>query len=329
MTSPSGYNVTAHFAPTVWRTAADALVQSGQHVTLNVKAIPDLLPMLTTSTDHSYWRDYVGPVDPDKPDLGRLFYELALTISQFGGFISYLPDGRIENWKVQGSGVKAVLATMAELRAARVVPGIDIFAHYKRRLAPHFIDKPFARERLRMLIEVATHASPEFFRAMMPLTRTSEGAFHFNAAHMLGLACRMPMAFGQDGEFYKKGSLLLMTMELALKQLGYAAHANTIPPADYRIPQILEGFGILKFSDDLADKLANQHVFSLTDPEVRALRAATVQAVAAIGAAYEQRAGTRPSPASLDGMLYMLSRNATLMNSGRMKPHMTVATMAF
>ena len=122
---------------------------------------------------------------------------------------------------------------------------------------------------------------------------------------------------------------LLMTMEIALNQLGAKAKALTLPPADYRIPQILEGLGILRFSDALSAKISEGHVFRITDPEVRAIRAQTVEAVGHIKAAYEHQHGTDITCADLDGLLYLLSRNRPLMMRASMKPHMLVATAAF
>ena len=316
-------------APIVWQTAADALVRSGEHVTVHAEAISALLSLLKASTDHSYWRDYVSPVDRNRPDIGSLCYELALTISQFGGFIHYRSDGSTDSWKLAGSGVKAILATMAEIRAARKLPGIDIHEDFDRELAHFLIDKPFGRERLAMMKEIAQYSSPAFFVRMVSATRSRAGQFHFNGTHVLGLASRLPRCFGEDGEFYKKASLLFMTMEIALGQLGYAATAATIPPADYRIPQILESFGILRFTPALSQKLGRKMVFCLNAPEVRAMRAATVQAVGLIKIAFEKHSGAPVSSAALDGMLYMLSRDKAVMQSAAMKPHMQVATLAF
>ena len=102
-----------------------------------------------------------------------------------------------------------------------------------------------------------------------------------------------------------------------------------LPPADYRIPQILEGLGILQFSERLTGKIGRAHVFRLDAPEVRAIRAAAVEAAGLIKQAYEQHYGRKTTCAEIDGLLYLLSRNRPLMGSTRMKPHIQVATIAF
>jgi len=300
-----------------------------RHVTIVPEHLHRILPWLVPGPANEAWRSYVGPVDKDAPDLGRLFFELALTISQFGGFIGFRSDGQLGEWKREGSGIKAILATMSRIRSAKKLPGLDIHADYDRELAHFFIRTPFGHERLDMLTEVGSTNSPRYFQDMLACAHRRDGSYRFNVLHMKGLACRFPMAFGEDPVFYKKASLLLMTMEIALNQLGCKAVSETLPPADYRIPQILEGLGILKFSGDIADKVASGHVFSLDDAEVHAIRSATVDAVALIKSNYEQHHACETTCAEIDGLLYLLSRNRPLMGRASMKPHMRVATHAF
>ncbi len=309
-------------------TAADMQLIS-KYVTIEPRRIPDVLPWLASGPPNEAWRGYVSPVEPVAPDTSRLFFELALTISQFGGFVGYGPGGEIESWKREGSGVKAVLATMDAIRSAKKLPGIDIHDNYDRELAHFFIRTAFGKQRLDMLTEVGTARGRRFFRNLLTLAQRRDGSYRFNILHMQGLACRFPLTFGEDPVFYKKASLLLMTMEIALNQLGAKAIAETLPPADYRIPQILEELGILSFSVDVATKLDRGHVFKLDDPEVHAIRAATVEAVVLVKARYEQQQGQQISCAELDGLLYLLSRNRPLMARSTMRPHMRVITAAF
>ena len=312
-----------------WRMTSDDIAASCKHVTIDLGSIPALLPWLTPGPPNEAWRGYISPVDPVAPDLGRIFFELALTISQFGGFIGYRPDGTLETWKRDSSGVKAILTTMTAIRDAKKLPGIDIRHDHDRELAHFLIDTPFASQRLAMLKEVGTPEARGFFERHLTAARCRDGSYCFNVLHMVGLACRFPKSFGEDPLFFKKASLLLMTMEIALNQLGAKAKALTLPPADYRIPQILEGLGILRFSDALSTRITDGHVFRIADPEVRAIRAMTVEAVGHIKAGYERQRGHAITCAELDGLLYMLSRNQQLMTRPAMKPHMQVATAAF
>jgi hypothetical protein len=308
---------------------AEQVQSKRRHVTICPDNIPELLPWLAPGPPNQAWRSYVSPLDATAPDTSRLFFELALTISQFGGFIGYRADGTVDSWKRDGSGIKALLATMDEIRAAKKLPGIDITEDYDRELAHFFIRTPFGKQRLDMLKEVGTPMARRYFHELLLCARRRDGSYRFNVLHMKGLACRFPLSFGEDPVFHKKASLLLMTLEIALNQLGATAVAETLPPADYRIPQILEGLGILKFSDDVSRKINTGHIFKLEDPEVHAIRAATVEAVGLIKARYEQQHGKEISCAELDGLLYLLSRNRPLMARTTMKPHMLVATAAF
>lgn len=312
-----------------WRMSADQLVAASRYVTIDVDRIADILPWLAPGPANTAWRGYVSPLDDAAPDFGRLYFELALTISQFGGFIGKRLDGSPDIWKYQGSGVKALLATMAAIRQARLLPGIDIHDRYRERLACYFMGAPFARHRIHMMEELARTGGVAFFTRQLTAARRPDGSYSFNILHMAGLAQRFPLSFGGDAPFYKKASLLLLTMEIALNQLGAKAKALTLPPADYRIPQILEGLGVLRFSDDLSAKIRGGHVFRITDPEVRAIRAMTVEAVGHIKASYDQKHRTTKTTAELDGLLYLLSRNRPLMTRASMKPHMLVATAAF
>lgn len=298
-------------------------------VSIDQERISSLLPWLETAPPNTAWRGYVSTVDPINPDLPRLFYELALTISQFGGFISHAGDGEIVSWKREGSGIKAILGTLDAIRSARKLPQLDITESMERELAHFFIRTSFGKERLDIMLEVGTPQSPPFFRNLLNLARRRDGSYRFNVLHMKGLSCRFPLAFGVDPVFHKKSSLLLMTMEIALNQLGHKAIAETLPPADYRIPQILEGLGILRFAPELSDKIASGHVFRIDDPHVRTIRAMTVEAVVMIKKAQEERLGRNVSCAELDGLLYLLSRNQRLMADAGRKPHMMVATHAF
>jgi len=312
-----------------WRMTAEQVQATRKYVTISSGNIPEILPWLAPGPANEAWRAYVSAVDPAAPDMSRLFFELALTISQFGGFIGYQADGTVESWKRDGSGVKAILATMNEIRAARKLPSIDIHGDYDRELAHFFIRTPFGKQRLDMLKEVGTPMARRYFHRLLAIAKDRDGSYRFNVLHMTGLACRFPLSFGEDHVFHKKASLLLMTMEIALNQLGAKAVAETLPPADYRIPQILEGLGILKFNDDVGHKISTGHVFRLDDPEVQAIRAATIEAVGLIKTRHERQHGKETTCAEIDGLLYLLSRDRPLMARTTMKPHMLVATAAF
>lgn len=298
-------------------------------VSIDRGAIPALLPWLRSDAKVAAWRDYVGEVATSPDELARLFHELALTVSQFGGFIGYRSDGRLHIWKRNGSGIKAILHVMEEIRRDRLRPGFDIHKRIEYTLAAYLIGAPFASERLDMMAELAETGAREHFETILQSAKQGDGSYVFSALHMMMLRTSFPKCFGGDGAFSKKASLLLMTMEIALKDLGFQATAYTVPPADYRIPQILEGLGILRFNAILTHQLLRGTVFRRDDEAVHAVRAATVEAVHEIGKSLAHRSEHPISTAELDNRLYMLSRNKDLMAKSTMKPHMLVATLAF
>ncbi len=298
-------------------------------MTIDRTAIPALLPWLGIASSAGAWRDYVGEVTASPDGLARLFHELALTVSQFGGFIGHRSDGSLRVWKHDGSGIKAILGVMAAIRRDRLRPGIDISDGVECRLAAYLIGAPFASERIAMMSELAQDGARRSFSDLLASARRQDGSYVFTALHMMTLRTVFPKCFGGDGAFSKKASLLLMTMEIALKDLGFAAKSFTVPPADYRIPQVLEGLGVLRFHNVLASEIEQGRVFRQGDVQVRAIRRATVEAVTAIGEALAQQTGRAISTAELDSRLYLLSRNPALMSARSMKPHMLVATLAF
>lgn len=310
-----------------WHLTAAELASARRFVSLDEARVPAVIEWLAPAPPNEAWRAYVGPVDPG--DLPRLFHELAITISQFGGFIAFRPDGDTCIWKREGSGIRAILATIAAIRYAHRLPGIDISTGVATALSPFLIDVPFASERLAMLEEFATPGTRRVFERLLDEGQLPDKSYAFDALHMAALAHVFPKSFGGDWPFCKKASLLLMTMEIALSQLGHKAVAATPPPADYRIPQILEALGILRFDPQLAELIAKGHLFERSDPRVHAIRAMTVEAFGLIRDAYARHHGQPITAAELDGRLYLLSRDARLMTRIATRPHMLVATPAF
>lgn len=315
-----------------WRVSAAEIAAFAEHVTLDLDRISELLPWLAPGPPNDAWRSYVSPEAADGRDLGRLFQELAITIAQFGGGIAFGPEGCPMALKHEGSFIKAILKILHAIQDDRKLPGIHISPEAVRKeLAPYLIDLPFASARLAMMQELASPQSPTVLATVLNNARRRDGTFRFSCLHMIGLALCLPRSFGNDAPFYKKASLLLMTMEIALNQLGFNALAITPPPADYRIPHILSSsrFRILRYSKALAERIEAGHVFHAADPEPRAIRAMTVEAAGHIRAAYVQRFERSITPGELDGMLYLLSRNQALMPTKALHAHMMVATPAF
>lgn len=64
-----------------WRVTDEEISAARRFVTIDTSRITDLLPWIAPGAQSTAWRSYVSPVNEAAPDLGRLYYELALTIS--------------------------------------------------------------------------------------------------------------------------------------------------------------------------------------------------------------------------------------------------------
>jgi hypothetical protein len=309
-----------------WLQACEEIFARQNHVTIHREKISKLQGVMAQHPiTFDYWTTYVSPVDRQNPNIKNLFFEMAMTVSQFGGFVYYAPDGKIKRWKQEGSGVKALIATIQDMREKKVLPYINLSnaAEFETRAIPILFQHSasFVNERVSMFKEFLTGDAYHDLTSLIDSARKADGSYVFTQEHVEQLAERFPVSYGGDSPFYKKASLLFMMMEIALNDLGIPSHSLTIPPSDYRLPQILEAHGVLAFGDDLSQKLNKCTPLPLNSQEARAIRAATVIAVTDI----QKATGTRLS--EVDARLYMMSRQPSVM--AQAKPHMIVPTMNF
>jgi hypothetical protein len=78
--------------------------------------------------------------------------------------------------------------------------------------------------------------------------------------------------------------------------------------ADYKVPQVLHGLGVLRYSPGLAAKLASLQPLPPDDPREVEIRAASVQAVEALADALAER-GQPMTPLEIDWRLWSLGQS--------------------
>jgi hypothetical protein len=89
---------------------------------------------------------------------------------------------------------------------------------------------------------------------------------------------------GRAVPLYKRAQILVADLWGAFEGAGPGAfqHLETLTMfADYKVPQVLHGLGVLAYSDALRDVLATETELPYGDPREVEIRAASVQAVEA------------------------------------------------
>jgi hypothetical protein len=214
---------------------------------------------------------------------------MAAVVGQLGGFFERTAGG-IRKWEVDGSGAKAMVQKMAEIRNTIGVPG-ETQGGFKGlmgvKLARAFEGTPFASWRVKALNEFMSYDS---LRQTEKLLRdctvddlsSPSARLTFDLPLAQQLAETFPVSFGGD-PFFKKASLALLMVDahIAARKGAEATPAialNTIAAADYRLPQALsaQGVDIVRLSPRLCKKLQAQELVSIADTDVVKLRAASV-----------------------------------------------------
>lgn len=291
-------------------------------VQINDAALDAFAQTLKASDFVPDWKEYISAAanSAEAYDFKRAFYEMAMIVANQGGFIYEDAAGAAQKWHLNGSGAKAMVAKMAEIRDAGVLPHYDIGAQDVRaKIAPLLEDVPFAEKRLEIF---EAFADPARHRAVMDLLdRAHDGEkYVFDMAFAQELAAVMPEGFGND-PFFKKSILT------ALMAAGNGHHhgiktdvSDLTVAADYILPQVLNAghIGVLSFSDALAEKLDKRKLFQENAQEVTVLRAAAVIACERLA----EKSGLTSQ--DIDGHLWMAGRK--LQNA---RPHMMCQTMQF
>jgi hypothetical protein len=117
------------------------------------------------------------------------------------------------------------------------------------------------------------------------------------------IANAFPLAYGD--QVLKKAQLALSEIWVFLESKAPGHDCELTAFADYQIPNVLRAMGVLKYSDELAQKIANHEGIPYGSVEERAIRGASLLAVEKIA----ERAG-RPV-AAVDHYLWMRRKEAT------------------
>tara|TARA_R110002124_G_scaffold65553_7_gene179296 strand:+ start:406 stop:1362 length:957 start_codon:yes stop_codon:yes gene_type:complete len=293
-------------------------------VTINEDKLEEFAQTMQASCFVPDWKDYIsaaanGGADTEY-EFTRAFYEMAMVIANQGGFIYADEKGAAQKWNLDGSGAKAMVAKMAEIRDAAVLPFYDITAdEVEDKIAPLLKDVPFAEERLEIF---KAFADPARFQAVAELLEDAYDGkqYVFDMDFAEKLADILPEGFGND-PFFKKSILT------ALMASGNGHHhgvscdvADLTVAADYILPQVLNAdhVGVLEFSPALTEKLEKRELFAENAAEVTVLRAAAVVACEKLA----EKSGLTAQ--DVDSSLWLAGRG--LKNA---RPHMMCRTLQF
>lgn len=99
----------------------------------------------------------------------------------------------------------------------------------------------------------------------------------FNTELASHLAHTFPQAYGD--EVLKKSQLAVSAIWREARIRGFDGECDLTAFADYQIPNVLRALGILKYSDELANKIDQGMLIEEHSPEERAIRSASILAI--------------------------------------------------
>lgn len=257
------------------------IVSVSPHVSIDHDKVKSVAASFRQAGSPPAWNNYISDTAKQDPfDATRVLFEMALICAQQGGFITPDANGVPQKWNINGSGAAAMLAKMDELRGANAIPGIDILdpSQVDAKIAPLLKDAPMAQERLALFREFA---APAAYAALDKLVKAAwqpeDKKYNFDFAFINAMADIFPQSFASD-PFRKKAILSVLMASAHAENRGVTIATDAPVASDYVLPQVLEGLGVLKISDDLRQKLLAKQGFAENDPVVRDLRAATITA---------------------------------------------------
>jgi hypothetical protein len=261
----------------------------GSRVTIDDVAIDAFAAKVKPATGNGYgWNDYISPRANEEPmNVGRVFHEMAAIVGQMGGFFEQTATG-IRKWEVGGSGAKAMVEKMANVRQAFGAPGESVIVPHKLLSPLHekLTETPFAEWRADALMEFMPFTQMGKTLRLVEQIRDNNGVLQLDFAAAQAVTRTYPTSFGGD-PFNKKANLLLLMMAAHIDSrpdtpMRPRYVLNTIAAADYRLPQALSApdVGILKLDDALQARLQDRsQLLDLNDPDVVKLRVGAVVAL--------------------------------------------------
>jgi hypothetical protein len=306
-------------------------------VVIDQTALSTFAISITAPTGPAFgWNDYISSDANAAPlYLAKVFHEMAAITGQLGGYFERSREG-VRKWEVDGSGAKATVLKMAEIRDEIGVPGEmqnafrGITMH---KLGRAFAGVPYKTWRVEALEEMMGYGALRETGKLLrdytqPRTTGQQPTVTLDFTMAQQLADMFPYSFGND-PFFKKASLTLLLVDAhvaARRQAGEAVpdiKVESIAAADYRLPQALsaEGVGILKLSPRLRAKLEEKRLLAEQDEDVFKLRAASIVA------AHKLCLQSQQPMSVVDAALWRAGRN--LEKQGKTLPPMQVLTTHF
>lgn len=318
-----------------------SILKKADGVTIDEAALDAFASTLKASAFVPDWKEYVSDAaNADPYDIQRAFFELALNIANQSGFIYAEKDGRMltleeagrsenylslmaphpQKWNVEGSGARAMVLKMAEIRAAGALPYIDIGPdEVDAKIGPMLQGVPYAEKRLAIFREFATQEAWD--KVGLLLAGAFDGQkYVFDMDFAASLAQSFPESFGGDS-FLKKAVLLPLIFA------GHAGHhrvesdvSDLTVAADYVLPRVLSAneVGILKLEGFMQGLLRDEKPMHENSTGVEGLRAAAI----VICERLAEKTGL--TPREIDGALWGAGRKIK-----DALPHMMCYTMRF
>jgi hypothetical protein len=299
------------------------IVRNQNDVTIDHDALARFAGTLKKSNFVPDWKEYISAEAHqfENYDIGRAFYELAIIVANQGGFIYEDADGQMKKWNVNGSGARAMVEKMAEIRGAGALPFYQVAPEdVDAKIGPLLAGVPFAEKRLEIFKEFADPARQAEAMRLLQGCKTADGTYAFDMDMAGALTHLFPAGFGDD-PMMKKAILTLLMVSGNAHHHGISCDVSDLTvAADYVLPQVLNAdhIGVLKFSEPLTKKLELKEAFNESAAEVSALRAAAI----VVSEKLSELTGL--SAQDVDGNLWMAGRK--LQNA---RPHMMCKTMWF
>lgn len=298
-----------------------ALTMSSPHVSLDRKRLSELAQSFNKAAGSAPdWNNYISDkAKSGRPDPTRIFFEMAVVCAQQGGFIYPDEEGQPQKWHLNGSGAAAMVAKMDDIRKACALPYVDTRNTDKlhAKLAPLMDGVPFADQRLAMFAEFSSRKA---YKKLDKLIRKQKGDLRFDFDFINAVADIYPQSFKAD-PFRKKIILAALMTAGHLESRGIKTEVDLPVASDYVLPQVLEGLGVIKLSDEFKTAIESRKPFAEKDVLVRDLRAATISACAIMA----HEGGLRAQ--DIDAGLWLAGRDPAV--KPNLKPTINVYTMWF
>jgi len=299
------------------------VVDTARLVTIDDDRVAEVADQLaTTETPASSWADR-HPVGRDDAETANL----VLVLDALNFCFWQIPNSGRRRWSVtyQGTTYNGYWALAAALRRSleNGIPLAD--ANFLAALTePEMAEILASDEGCDPILLM--HARMEHLREVgQALLRRWNGSFHFaidsaggSAPTLIEMVLHSLPSFrdvvrynNQAVRFYKRAQILVADLHHAFggRGLGAFHDLETLTAfADYKVPQVLRQFGILRYTPELEQQIVNHRLIAPDTPEEIEIRSATVWAVEYLRRALEER-GVSLASYEIDARLWHLGQS--------------------